>query len=387
VRCRRNESCSQRSDELKPEPGGPEMQRGCGGASDGPQARCRRNGEATRHGPIQLGRTDLAVVGDDGGPAHERPKTSERVGAWDRDRAGARSAAGRADRRQGRVVPGDSEAQLLGPSGCGGDGAGGDRTRLGLELARHRGCLPQKSLRISSASCVDRGRPGSYSLSAMSDLDRELRQAVSDSEEQTPGANGEQVPPSGEPSSAPDGGGFVSDREVRRDRAAWSGSASGTNPRRNVGLLAALLVVAGAILALVFTSVDEAAIYSVTIDQLDDEREQLSGRTVRVEGELVKGSLRHRAEPCEYRFTLKKNGETLDVRYPRCIVPDTFRDVPDMDVQVTAEGTLAEGGYFEANQIMAKCPSKYEMQQKASNGEAAPHQQLGVQQDLPPIRD
>jgi cytochrome c-type biogenesis protein CcmE len=61
------------------------------------------------------------------------------------------------------------------------------------------------------------------------------------------------------------------------------------------------------------------------------------------------------------------------VRYAQCIVPDTFRDIPGMDVSVTAEGTLAASGDFEATQIMAKCPSKYEMRDRANKGEQAPH--------------
>ena len=57
-------------------------------------------------------------------------------------------------------------------------------------------------------------------------------------------------------------------------------------------------------------------------------------------------------------------------------MPDTFRDVPGMDVAVTAEGKLTDDGRFEASQIMAKCPSKYEMQQRAEAGEQAPHAEV-----------
>jgi cytochrome c-type biogenesis protein CcmE len=47
--------------------------------------------------------------------------------------------------------------------------------------------------------------------------------------------------------------------------------------------------------------------------------------------------------------------------------------MPGMDVSVTAEGKLTEAGNFEASNIMAKCPSKYEMKDRAKSGEAAPH--------------
>jgi cytochrome c-type biogenesis protein CcmE len=145
-------------------------------------------------------------------------------------------------------------------------------------------------------------------------------------------------------------------------------------PRRSLGLLVGLLVMVGGILALVFTNVKDAAIYSVGVDQLVKEPDRYGQRNVRVKGMLVKGTLTRRDEPCEYRFQLQEKGAILSVQYPQCVVPDTFRDMPGMDVEVTAEGKLgANGGAFEATSIMAKCPSKYEMQQKSMAGELAPH--------------
>ena len=145
-------------------------------------------------------------------------------------------------------------------------------------------------------------------------------------------------------------------------------------PRKgSVGLLVALLVIGAGILTLVFTSGKDATIYARQVDELVREREKLAGRAVRVEGALKKGSLMRRDSPCEYRFTLAKSGTELPVRFSQCIVPDTFRDMPGMDVMVTAEGKLDPAGHFEASHIMAKCPSKYEMNERAQKGESAPH--------------
>jgi cytochrome c-type biogenesis protein CcmE len=80
-----------------------------------------------------------------------------------------------------------------------------------------------------------------------------------------------------------------------------------------------------------------------------------------------------RDQPCEYRFTIGKNGAELPVRFAQCVVPDTFRDVPDLDVGVTVEGELQADGSFEATSVLAKCPSKYEMQQRKQHGEQMPH--------------
>jgi cytochrome c-type biogenesis protein CcmE len=177
------------------------------------------------------------------------------------------------------------------------------------------------------------------------------------------------------------------DRELER---ALSGSApgkkgptdgatghTGSKPARpgNLVLLAVLLVMAGGIVALVMTSFKDAAVYAKNVDQVQAARADLMGRRLRVEGNLVHRSLEFRDQPCEYRFVIKgKEGAELPVRYAQCVVPDTFKDVEGMDLGVTVEGKLASnGGGFEASQVLAKCPSKYEMKERSNRGEAMPH--------------
>jgi cytochrome c-type biogenesis protein CcmE len=160
----------------------------------------------------------------------------------------------------------------------------------------------------------------------------------------------------------------------RADGMAASRPGDATRRKGNVRFLIVLLVMAVGVVALVMTSFKDAAVYAKNVDQVRAEAAALTGRRLRVEGNLVHGSLERRDEPCEYRFTIKGKEAELPVRYAQCIVPDTFRDVPGMDVGVTVEGKLAGGGGFEASQVMAKCPSKYEMKEKRDRGEQMPHQ-------------
>jgi cytochrome c-type biogenesis protein CcmE len=133
-------------------------------------------------------------------------------------------------------------------------------------------------------------------------------------------------------------------------------------PARNIGLLVTLLVLVGAVVSLMLVGFKEAAIYATPVDQLLESKEKLTGRKVRVEGELVPGSLTKRDQPCEYRFTVHGVEKTnlVPVRYAQCVLPDTFRDVPAGGVQVTVEGTLSKEGHFDATLVMAKCTSKYD---------------------------
>ncbi len=150
---------------------------------------------------------------------------------------------------------------------------------------------------------------------------------------------------------------------------AVAASAPGVpEPRRplrgnNIGLLAVLLVMVGGLVCLFMFGFQDAAIYSLTVEKLRAKGEDVVGRRVRIDGELVPGTLTKRDRPCEYRFTLREPNrpgvEPVEIRYPQCVVPDTFRDMPQGGVMVTAEGALHEEVHFEANLIMAKCSSKY----------------------------
>ena len=158
-------------------------------------------------------------------------------------------------------------------------------------------------------------------------------------------------------------------------RAADAAERGGRAPRRWVGpaIASGLAMVAAAIAALVLTGMQDNAIYSKPVDQLLAQKAKFAGRPVRAEGNLVHGSLMKRDEPCEYRFSIAKNGAELPVRFAQCVVPDTFRDVPDLDVGVTVEGELQSDDSFEATSVLAKCPSKYEMKQRKDHGEQMPH--------------
>jgi len=143
--------------------------------------------------------------------------------------------------------------------------------------------------------------------------------------------------------------------------------------RKRLLLLVPLLMAAAAIVALVLVGMQDKGIYSKPVDELVAQKAKFIGKSVRAEGNLVHGSLVKRDDPCEYRFKIEKNGVEIPVRFAKCVVPDTFRDVPGMDVGVTVEGELRNDDSLEASQVLAKCPSKYEMKQKAAQGEKAPH--------------
>ncbi len=138
-----------------------------------------------------------------------------------------------------------------------------------------------------------------------------------------------------------------------------------------IGIVIALL--GGAVAFLLFgSSASDAFVYSKLVHEVLARPDEFAGRELRVEGDLKPGSIKFREEPCEYRFVIQKQGKELPIEYSQCVVPDTFRD--GMGISVVVQGKLAaDGERFIANQVVPRCPSKYEMQQKQKNGEVMPH--------------
>jgi cytochrome c-type biogenesis protein CcmE len=191
----------------------------------------------------------------------------------------------------------------------------------------------------------------------MSRIDDELEQAVRDAENDSdPGA-------AREPAAA--GGAAKRSADVVRPVVA-----DAEEQKRSWGLLAGLVALGGGVLFVVFNSGGDSVVYSYQVDEVIAQAADLGERQLRVQGMLVSGTLERRDEPCEYRFMMQKAGvkgaEPLKVQYAQCVVPDTFRDVKGVEVEVTAEGRLAEDGHLEATKIFAKCPSKYEMKEGAA---------------------
>jgi cytochrome c-type biogenesis protein CcmE len=218
----------------------------------------------------------------------------------------------------------------------------------------------------------------------MSRIDDELEQAVRDAEA---GADKSAAKQGGErpavaASSASVQAGAASTGKAARSRSSFiakGGNQGLQEPEERKGswkLLAALGGLMGIVLTLVFTGGSEAVAYSYKVTEVKAKAADLGERQLRVQGTLVPGSLAKQDSPCEHTFMIRdtgvKTGEALSVLYPQCVVPDTFREVKGVDVEVTAEGRLAADGHLQATKIFAKCPSKYEMRDSAGKMGGAP---------------
>jgi cytochrome c-type biogenesis protein CcmE len=92
----------------------------------------------------------------------------------------------------------------------------------------------------------------------------------------------------------------------------------------------------------------------------------------RINGRVSSGSIVRAASGVDVRFSMTDGQQTLPVEY-HGVVPDTFVD----DAEVVVEGGLRSDGTFQATNLLAKCPSKYEAKTKA--GEKNPHKDSRAQ--------
>jgi cytochrome c-type biogenesis protein CcmE len=129
------------------------------------------------------------------------------------------------------------------------------------------------------------------------------------------------------------------------------------------------LVILAAIAGLAGFAISQNSVYYYTVSEL------ISGgprENVRVSGQLLAGSVEGGdvGAPLEFKIYDKPagddasavtvanfEGQTLDVSFVGA-VPDSFKDDPKTEVVI--EGDFSPNGTFNADYMLAKCPSKYE---------------------------
>ena len=107
--------------------------------------------------------------------------------------------------------------------------------------------------------------------------------------------------------------------------------------------------------ALAYVGYTQSKTYYHTIGELSTLPASELHQRMRVSGNVRSGSISHRDGRID--FVLEEQGQALPVSYVGTDpLPDTFKD----GAQALVEGRLATGGGFVAEQVQAKCASKYE---------------------------
>jgi cytochrome c-type biogenesis protein CcmE len=115
------------------------------------------------------------------------------------------------------------------------------------------------------------------------------------------------------------------------------------------------VVIVAALAWLGFVGFQESKAYYITVDEFSALKGDTDGKTFKLAGDVVSGSI-DRTKP-QMEFVISSSDNKIKVRYVgTAIIPDSFRD----GSKALVEGKPGSDGTFQASHIEAKCASKYE---------------------------
>ncbi|MGA8367718.1 MAG: cytochrome c maturation protein CcmE [Candidatus Acidiferrales bacterium] len=128
-------------------------------------------------------------------------------------------------------------------------------------------------------------------------------------------------------------------------------------------------IIVATLIVLAYTGYTQSKSYYHTISELGTLQGPALRERMRVSGDVRTGSIAHLDGRVD--FVLEEEGKGLPVSYVGSDpLPDTFKD----GAQALVEGRLAPDGHFVAEQVQAKCASKYEATPGSVPATASPGQ-------------
>jgi cytochrome c-type biogenesis protein CcmE len=152
-----------------------------------------------------------------------------------------------------------------------------------------------------------------------------------------------------------------------------------TSGNRTKFILGGILI-AVAIIYLIVTSTQAAAQYYLTIDELIVKGDTMKDRDIKLSGAVLGETIQYDAKALTLRFTManvpadlneiEAAGGLAEVLHQAVLDPNANRmevvyigPMPDLlrhEAQAIVTGRLREDGVFEADELLLKCPTRYE---------------------------
>ncbi len=115
------------------------------------------------------------------------------------------------------------------------------------------------------------------------------------------------------------------------------------------------LVILGAVVYLIYANTQANALYYMTVNELKSCSTTCTTQAVRVAGVVQANTVQRDDAKQMISFAIAAGGQSLSVVYSG-IVPDIFRP----GIEVVVEGHYTGQGPFQAQTLLAKCPSKFQ---------------------------
>jgi cytochrome c-type biogenesis protein CcmE len=136
-------------------------------------------------------------------------------------------------------------------------------------------------------------------------------------------------------------------------------SVRSNRPNKNLKFIVGGVVVVGLIVYLIFSAVQSAGAYYREVGEVLGQQSALSGKMLRVSGNIVTDSITYDAPTLDLTFKIsdpKDAGKQIPIHF-HGVKPDQM-DRPGSSAIV--DGKLLSNGTVDANELMLKCPSRYE---------------------------
>jgi len=115
------------------------------------------------------------------------------------------------------------------------------------------------------------------------------------------------------------------------------------------------IIVAAAMIGFMIFDGMEAQTYFYTADEAVAQGSDLIGQTVRIKGVVEVGTVVGEAGKLGREFRVAEKGKSIKVSYDRAM-PDTFKE----NAEVVVHGEVNDDLVLEADEVLVKCPSRYE---------------------------
>jgi cytochrome c-type biogenesis protein CcmE len=131
-------------------------------------------------------------------------------------------------------------------------------------------------------------------------------------------------------------------------------------PRKRIPLSFFLVTIAilGAVVYLVYANTQASAAYYMTVSELEH-CTTCTAQTVRVAGIVQNGSIVRNDQQQQLQFTMADSGQSMRISYSG-VVPDIFRPGIQVVVEGHYQGLVGGKATFQAQTLLAKCPSKFQ---------------------------
>jgi cytochrome c-type biogenesis protein CcmE len=126
------------------------------------------------------------------------------------------------------------------------------------------------------------------------------------------------------------------------------------------------VVVVAAVVYLIVSSISSSAQYYLTVKELRGKGQAMAGRNLRVSGYVVGDSIAYTPQTSSLSFDIVDTHEELSattkVDTIKILYTGPKPDLLQHEAQAIAEGKLNPDGTFTANNLLLKCPTRYEDQ-------------------------